>query len=186
MSGLAATGHDGTMRAMMGIMHSQKDTRSQGFTIVELLIVIVVIAILAAITVVSYNGITARASDAAIQSDLRNFGQKIEAQRAQTGSVPATSDLDALNFRSTQSAYGNHYVNSSGEWNLIYCRNDATFAVAATSKSGATYKYLSGQGVQAHSGSMLANTAMCNSLDVSNGSTGYAVRYVYHASVWDF
>lgn len=170
----------------MGIMHRQQDTRSEGFTIVELLIVIVVIAILAAITVVSYNGITARANDAAIQSDLRNFGQKIEAERAQTGSIPATADLDALNFRSTQSAYGNHYVNSSGEWNLIYCRNDVAFAVGATSKSGAAFKYVSDQGVQGHSGSMLASNSMCNSLGISSSSTGYALRYVYHASTWDF
>lgn len=38
--------------------------RSTGFTIVELLIVIIVIAILATITIVSYNGIQARAMDA--------------------------------------------------------------------------------------------------------------------------
>ena len=33
---------------------------NQGFTIVELLIVVVVIAILAAITIIAYNGITTR------------------------------------------------------------------------------------------------------------------------------
>lgn len=39
-----------------------------GFTIVELLIVIVVIGILAAITVVAYNGVQARATDAKIEA----------------------------------------------------------------------------------------------------------------------
>lgn len=42
-----------------------KYKRSEGFTIVELLIVVVVIAILAAITIVSYRGITNRAANAA-------------------------------------------------------------------------------------------------------------------------
>ena len=41
------------------------NNKQKGFTIVELLIVVVVIAILAEITIVSYNGITARSNSAA-------------------------------------------------------------------------------------------------------------------------
>ncbi len=44
--------------------------KSRGFTIVELLIVVVVIAILAAITIVSYNGISRQAKNSALQSDI--------------------------------------------------------------------------------------------------------------------
>ncbi len=49
-----------------GIIKRQKQS---GFTIVELLIVIVVIGILAAITVVSYTGITQRANTAKAQTN---------------------------------------------------------------------------------------------------------------------
>ena len=45
---------------------------SKAFTIVELLIAIVVIAILAAISVVVYNGITARSNDAKILSEFEH------------------------------------------------------------------------------------------------------------------
>ena len=45
-------------------------SRRQGFTIVELLIVIVVIGILVAIAIVAYNGISQRARIAALQGDL--------------------------------------------------------------------------------------------------------------------
>ena len=48
-----------------------------GFTIVELLIVIVVIAILAAITIVSYNGITLRAKESAAQTGAKEGFTKI-------------------------------------------------------------------------------------------------------------
>lgn len=51
---------------------------NQGFTIVELLIVVVVIAILAAITIVSYNGITNRANGSAITSLAAGIQKKAE------------------------------------------------------------------------------------------------------------
>ncbi|HWT40310.1 MAG TPA: prepilin-type N-terminal cleavage/methylation domain-containing protein [Dongiaceae bacterium] len=52
--------------------------RQSGFTIVELLIVVVVIAILAAITIVSYNGITSRARSLAIPNSLRNTAEMMQ------------------------------------------------------------------------------------------------------------
>lgn len=51
--------------------------KHNGFTIVELLIVVVVIAILAAITIVSYNGIQNRARQSAAASTLRQAVIKI-------------------------------------------------------------------------------------------------------------
>lgn len=54
-----------------------KHKRQFGFTIVELLIVIVVIAILAAISIVAYNGIQARARASAASSALTQAQKKI-------------------------------------------------------------------------------------------------------------
>jgi prepilin-type N-terminal cleavage/methylation domain-containing protein len=58
---------------------SLKQTKSRGFTIVELLIVIVVIAILAAITIVAYNGIQNRAKTSAGQAAANALMKKAEA-----------------------------------------------------------------------------------------------------------
>lgn len=58
-----------------------------GFTIVELLIVI--IAILAAITVVAYNGIQQRAKNAKVQPDLASLQKAIIAGRINTGQTLA-------------------------------------------------------------------------------------------------
>jgi prepilin-type N-terminal cleavage/methylation domain-containing protein len=57
----------------------------RGFTIVELLIVIVVIGILAAISLVAYNGITARADTAASETAAGNFAKKAEVYKADGG-----------------------------------------------------------------------------------------------------
>jgi len=56
----------------------------RGFTIVELLIVIVVIAILAAITVVAYNGIQERAKVSQANSELNMFIKAIHTARLNT------------------------------------------------------------------------------------------------------
>ena len=63
-------------------------TKSQGFTIVELLIVVVVIAILAAITIVSYNGITNKANASAAKSTAASLQKKIELYQADQGRYP--------------------------------------------------------------------------------------------------
>lgn len=59
----------------------QKWAKQKGFTIVELLIVIVVIGILAAITIVAYNGIQERGRVARANSDLRTLKQAIVSAR---------------------------------------------------------------------------------------------------------
>ena len=55
--------------------------QQHGFTIVELLIVVVVIAILAAITIVAYNGIQSRSRLAALQSGLVQAAKKLEVEK---------------------------------------------------------------------------------------------------------
>lgn len=62
---------------------------SAGFTLVELLIVIVIIAILAAITIVSYNGVQARAYDAQRASDISTLAKALEVYYADNGSYPS-------------------------------------------------------------------------------------------------
>ena len=67
---------------------------SHGFTIVELLIVIVVIGILATITIVAYNNVTDRARTSSAQAAAKTVVNKAAVYQAETGSYPdALEDL---------------------------------------------------------------------------------------------
>lgn len=68
----------------------QKNQLKRGFTIVELLIVIIVIGILAAITIVSYSGITARANTTKSATNAAAVQRVVEAFAADCGRYPAT------------------------------------------------------------------------------------------------
>jgi len=62
--------------------------KKRGFTIVELLVVIVVIGILAAITIVSYTGLSNKATVASLQSDLAGASTQIKMYQAEYGVYP--------------------------------------------------------------------------------------------------
>jgi len=75
--------HDG--HAIIPLMQWGK--KQTGFTIVELLIVVVVIAILAAITIVSYNGIQNRAKESAAQSTAAQVGKRMLQHAIEKGEI---------------------------------------------------------------------------------------------------
>lgn len=76
----------------MSLKSKLTNKSKSGFTIVELLIVIVVIGILAAITIVAYNGVTARANTTSAQAAAGSALKKAEAYNAEEAGYPATPE----------------------------------------------------------------------------------------------
>lgn len=91
-----------------------------GFTIVELLVVIVVIAILATVVIVAYNGIVGRARETAVKSDLRGAADTLETESASSGSYPAT-DAAANSGRGLPKSAGITYQYSFQPLDNSYC-----------------------------------------------------------------
>ncbi len=67
--------------------------KQSGFTIVELLIVIVVIGILAALVITTFSGIQKKARDSERQTDINATHGQIEAYFAQQGYYPTLTNL---------------------------------------------------------------------------------------------
>ncbi len=61
-----------------------------GFTIVELLIVILVIGILASVTVVAFNGVRNRATESVVMKDVKTNAGRIQRYTIETGGLPQT------------------------------------------------------------------------------------------------
>ncbi len=68
----------------------QKNLLQKGFTLVELLVVIVILGILAAVVVFAVGGSTTEAKKSACNSERSTVEAAVEAYRAKTGSMPAT------------------------------------------------------------------------------------------------
>lgn len=151
---------------MQPLSRTRKD--SLGFTIVELLIVIVVIAILAAITVVSYNGISSRAKEAALKSDLRSGAEQLGVAQAETGSYPADTSA----------------VKKSDGTTFTYTSGTTTFCLQATNSqlAGKSFYITEAGSIQEGSCPVAATTmqaftpAQCAALPVYDSSNPTAIR----------
>ncbi|MAU34120.1 hypothetical protein CL689_01425 [Candidatus Saccharibacteria bacterium] len=113
-----------------------------GFTIVELLIVIVVIAILAAITIVAYNGIQQSARLATVQSDLTNNAKLLETVKTSSASEQYPANQAAANLRPSQGTtlVYTAYTTSAGA-QKGYCLQATQGQVTYfTTAQGATYE----------------------------------------------
>ncbi len=73
--------------------------RQQGFTIVELLIVIVVIGILAALVITTFTGIQQKARNTERQTDIKAIHGQVEAYYAQSGKYPTLANLNDSTWR---------------------------------------------------------------------------------------
>lgn len=145
----------------------------KGFTIVELLIVIVVIGILAAITIVAYNGIQNRALVTRVSTDLSGAAKQLAVHEVDAGNYPAT--LAATN--------SNQGIKASTGTTYQYTSNGSTYCLTATN-GAISYKLsntdmtptvggCAGHGV----GGVAAVTNLATNPSVETNGTGWSERW---------
>lgn len=79
----------------------KRNLGNKGFTIVELLIVIVVIGILALLVITTYSGIQAKARNAKRQTDVQSLQTQLEAFFSQNGYYPSLGNLNDSSWLNT-------------------------------------------------------------------------------------
>jgi len=109
----------------------------KGFTIVELLIVIVVIGILAAITIVAFNGVQDKAKRTSIQADVSSAVKTLEQYRLTVGSTeqyPATQALASLKM-SSGNAQTYTYKSSDNSYCLTVTNGTTSYYTTSDTKT---------------------------------------------------
>jgi len=108
-----------------------------GFTVVELLVVIVVIGILAAITVVSYTAVSQKATVASLQSELTDVSRELSLFQVLNENFPATIDCtqaDSATNKCLKSDSGTTYAYT------VNNINSARFYCITASKNSIMYR----------------------------------------------
>lgn len=154
--------------------------KSSGFTIVELLIVIVVIGILAAIVIVAYNGIADSANDSAVQNDLKQSYSKIQQFHIMNGRFPTSQAEINQNLIATKDSYG------GGDNFYIYCRADnAMVAIVGRAANGNGFAYSSeGGAIRFSSWPGNGNANLCPAAGIPTSSSGYSATWLGVNGAW--
>lgn len=168
---------------------------TQGFTIVEILIVIIVIGILAAVTLVGYSAVVARANESSVQSDLSKLADAIKLKNLDDQTIPAggitsagvgtASNFTGVTFKPVEKSYDKTVTN------LYYCEGlldgIREYAVVARAASGKAFSFISNKGASSFSPSVWTaasnGPAVCGALGfVSPFSWSYG--YNGSTSAW--
>jgi prepilin-type N-terminal cleavage/methylation domain-containing protein len=159
-------------------LHSadRKVSRFSGFTIVELLIVVVIIGILAAITIVAYNGIQKRAQAAAVSASLNQVSKKVQLYYVDNNTYPST--LAAAGVSDSSVTY--QYTGASTSYCITGTQGSTSLYVSDTQSSPTT------GGCPGHGqGGVGAVTNVATNPGAENSGGWYSNNGAVYPKTWD-
>ena len=144
---------------------------------------IVVIAILAAISVVAYNGIQNRTHNSVVESDFATIAKKLELYRiANNGLYPASNaEIENANIAITTGSY----YTVSDRANFYYCTDTsspAQYAVGAIAKSKQGYYLVNGSVTKSNTDSTgtVWGSNTCTQIGLTQGNAGILSTAAYN------
>ncbi len=111
-------------------MRKIKSITKRGFTFIELLVVVTIIAVLSAIGMISYRSANLKSRDGKRKADLEQLRAALEIYRADNGVYPATGSLASLTTTYIQAIPNDpmcpNGICGSGFVDYAYTRNTTT------------------------------------------------------------
>ncbi len=189
-------------------MNRLKTRAIKGFTIIELLIAVGVIAILVGIVIISYNGIQNSARNAQRLDDIKHVADLLDIYYTKNGNYPITTNQPQANWKSVDVRTDDNCTNgtSQGDWipdmTEILPQSNQAGAVGADNEKGC-YLYASNgtefvlsawnmispaqtsnlyrrQGFREFQTSSSTQFYTCNSNTVGGANSGYDVNADYY------
>jgi general secretion pathway protein G len=110
-----------------------------GFTLIELMIVSVILGVLAGIVIFAVGGITDNGNVAACKSDVKTLSVAVEAYKAKNGTYPTHLEPDLTDptlgnvfLRPQPGLSGDTLVNTPAGYTVTYTPADGSLAVTGT------------------------------------------------------
>jgi len=125
-------------------MNTRSPRPQQGFTIIELLIVVVLLVILGSIVGLTYNGVQAKNRNGERQSTINTIQGQMEAYYAQYNKYPTLDNLndDTWRAKNTKNLANNVLQDPHWDKSVKRCTNPSTSeAIAANQPADDCYSY---------------------------------------------
>lgn len=155
-------------------MTSPRKNLESGFTLVEIMIVIIILGILAAIAIPLYLNQQNSAYDSTAKSDLSNGAKELEKSKVDTG----TYGIDFKMPASNKDGYVQLGLN-----NFLYCQDNSTatpkFALFIKSVSGKAFTIGTNTPLTEFTGPWGSGTNICATAGISVGSARQTAAWGY-------
>ena len=152
-------------------------SKQSGFTIVELLIVIIVIGILSALSIVAYTTLQTRSRTAVITNSLSQAKTKLEVYKVEQGTYPTTGNFSAAGIPSSPNATYSYVSMDGSAYCLTATNSTITYGITNT-----TTPTEGGCGNTNWLGNVTLTNMVMNG-DFNDGATGWTLTNSNRATI---